>query len=114
MKERNALKELEEWRNGHKARYVTRLCIGDGYAADCWELVIGNMSVKPGNDWHKGSDWAKEHNRAELYAYETNFVGYDELPPNILFVVDGDEMEDWPGVETLILTALDKAKELGL
>ncbi len=113
--ERNALKELEDWVNAEKGRYVSNICIGNNYGTCCWDVTLGNVDIRPGKDWHKSSDWAKKYNRAEIYVSETNFIGGDgELPPNVAVVVDGDEMKEWPGLEKTILTALDKAKELKL
>lgn len=109
---RNALKELEEWTGGHKSRYVSGLGIDDGYGATCWSLTLGSGKLKPEDDW--AGDMAKKS--AEIYAAETNFISYGNraIPPNVVYVVDGDSDDDWPGLEATILAAIDKANELGL
>ena len=113
---RNALKELEAWVNEKKGRYVREISIDPGYMATCWSITIGNVDAKPQDTWWKESDWAKKNNRAEIYASETNFLGYEEpLSPNVVFVVDDkDDWTGWPGLEKTILAAIDKANELGL
>ena len=110
---RNALKELEDWVNGAKARYISDMGIDDGYGATCWSLTLGNTSVKPGEGWHKGSAWAKKNNKAELYVYEAQFLRTKAILPNVIFVMGKDD-DDWPGLEKTILVALSKATELGL
>ena len=101
----NAIQKLEKWWAEEKGRYVSDINIGTTYGATCWEVTLGNCNKNPGDDWSK-----EDHDRAEVYAYETQFYDGD-IPTNVVFV-KGEET--FPGLEKTILVALDKAKELGL
>ena len=92
----NTLERLEKWKCGHKARAV-KIFVDDGYGASCWEVILYGIG------------------RKEVTASEVNFwVGDQPTPENIVYVVDGDSDEDWPGLERTIDAALDRAEQLGL
>lgn len=103
-----SIEALESWVNGHKGRYVRDLGVDTGYGATCWELVLGNVHIKPQKGWH-----VAEKGRAEIFASETNFLGTpDAMPPNVVVVVDGNAMEDWPGLARVIEAAIERANNL--
>jgi len=105
----DAVKALEDWHAGKKGRYVRDMGIDTTYGATCWSIILGNVNIKPGKDWFC------ENERAEIFAAETYFVdSCSPLHPNIVYVVDGNEMEDWPGLAAVIYAAIEKANELGL
>lgn len=105
---RNAIKELEEWRSGMKGRYVV-IDIDTDFAATCWNVTLGNMMMKPKDDW-----FLAEKNHAIVLCEEVLFLDSDEpCPPNVC-TVEEEKSIVFPGLEKTILTALDKAKELGV
>jgi hypothetical protein len=89
------LERLEQWKGGHKARSVV-IDIDDGYGATCWTVRLKGQGKK------------------EVIAAETNFLEYDSLPPHVVYVIDGNSDDDWPGLEAVINAALDRAEQLGL
>ncbi len=104
----DVIKKLEDWHNTKKGRYVKGISINTTYGATCWEVILGNVDIKPKKSWFKESD------RAEVYVAETYFIGGDGMPPNCAVVVDGDKMEDWPGLAATIEKAIELADKLGL
>ena len=107
-----SIEALEQWVQGHKGRYVRDLGIDTGYGATCWSLILGNVGVKPQKGWHLERGQACV-DRAEVFASETNFFGTsDDSPPNVVVVVDGNSMEDWPGLAKVIEVAIERANAL--
>jgi len=90
----NTLTLLENWRYGHKSRSVF-INADDGYGASCWTVKLFG------------------HGK-EVYAAETSFWEHKTIPENVVFVVDGNSDDDWPGLEAVILAAIKKAEELEL
>ncbi len=92
----DTIKRLENWKSGHKSRY-THIYIDDGYGATCWNVAL----------------YGKE--RKIVYAAEVNFIESDApVPENVVFVIDGNSDEEWPGLEAVINAAIDRAEKLGL
>jgi hypothetical protein len=89
----DAIQRLEKWKYGHKSR-SGQIEIDDGYGATCWRVELRG-------------------NGKEVFAAETNFFT-GKAKENVVFVVDGDSKEDWPGLSATIHAALDKAEEMGL
>ena len=107
-----SVEALEKWVQGHKARYVRDLGIDNSYGATCWRLVLGNTSVRPQKGWHLERSQACI-DRAEVFAAETNFWEIEgELPPNVVYAVDADSMEDWLGLAKVIEVAIERANSL--
>lgn len=102
------IRKLEHWHGTKKGRYVKGISIDTTYGAVCWEVVLGNVNIKPKEDWFKESD------RAEVYVSETYFIGDGNMPPNCAVVVDGDKMKNWPGLAATIKKAIELANKLGL
>ena len=101
------IKKLENWHTAKKGRYVKGISIDTTYGATCWEVVLGNVNIKPKEGWFNESD------RAEVYVTETSFISGD-MPQNCAVVVDGDEMKSWPGLVATIELAIELANKLGL
>ena len=102
-----SIEALEKWVHGHKGRYVRELEIGTGYGATCWSLVLGNINIHPKNGW------AGQEDKAEVFAAEVSFYEFPGgIPPNVVFVVDGNAMEDWPGLAKVIEIAIECANTL--
>ena len=113
----NTLTRLEKWKSGHKARSVS-IHHDDGYGACCWTVEL----------WGKGKKFKKtaayevtavsttDEDKKESYVYaaEINFFEYDKLPEYVVYIIDGNSDEDWPGLEAVINAALDRAEKLGL
>lgn len=118
----NTLTRLEKWKSGHKARSVS-ISHDDGYGACCWVVEL----------WGKGKKFKKaavkainsdevvvipvmdeDKKEGYVYAAEINFFEYDKLPEYVVYIVDGNSDEDWPGLEAVINAALDRAEKLGL
>ena len=105
-----SVEALEKWVHGQKGRYVRDLSIDDGYGATCWQLILGNVSSQPGPGWY-----TVREGRAEIFVQEVSFFVLDnDTPPNVVYAVDGDSDDDWPGLSGLIKFALKKAEELDL
>ena len=111
---KDPLKELEDWVSGAKGRYVHEISIDTGYCATCWEVVIGNSDKQAGEGWTFGSTWGEQHNKAEVCASATSFLEGGNIPPNVVYARDDDDMDWFPGLGETILAALIKAEELGL
>ena len=92
----NTIQRLEKWKHGDKARSV-KILVDDGYGASCWEVTLYGKGKK------------------EVHAAEVSFWVIDQpIPENVVYVIDGDSDEDWPGLERTINAALDRAEQLGL
>ena len=104
----NIIEKLEKWHSVKKGRYVKEISIDTTYGATCWEVVLGNVNIKP------KEGWLNESGKAEVYVAETYFVGGDGMPPNCAVVVDGDKMKSWPGLTATIELAIELADKLGL
>jgi hypothetical protein len=98
----STLTRLQKWKSGHKARSV-KISIDDGYGATCWVVEL----------WGKGKKF-EDKKEGYVFAAEVNFFEYDKLPEYVVYIVDGNSDEDWPGLEAVINAALDKAEKLGL
>lgn len=107
--------ELEDWNNAEKDRCVS-IEIDNGYGATCWTVHLygkgkhlccseTNFIEYPGR---KGKDWGPEDD-VKLVEHSH---GYPEEYLSV--VVDGDEMEDWPGLALTIKRALARANEIGM
>lgn len=119
------LDRLESWVNSHKARHCD-ITIGSGYGATCWEVTLWGLPWRDQTEDEKSIDvvaapnatsaWQVKNKHRAIHAAETNFFEYDDPPPNVVFVVDGDDLDekDWPGLEATIKAALDRAEELGV
>lgn len=94
----DALEALEAWKHKEKCRWV-KIEIDDGYGATCWRVEL-----------HRG--------KHVVYCSETNFIGYEGVDPtwqehegNLhCCVVDGDLMDDWPGLSATIKRAIECAE----
>ena len=86
------IERLEAWVKAHKGHSCT-IEIDDGYGATCWTVELGRRNAEP----HK------------ICAAEVNFVTGGTYSPGVVFVADGDEVEDWPGLAPTITAALDEA-----
>ena len=92
------IEQLEKWRNASKSRAVT-IEIDDGYGATCWRVEL-----------HQGKN--------AIHCSETNFVESEGVDPRWhehegdlwCCVVDGDEMNGWPGLAATIERALECAE----
>jgi hypothetical protein len=94
--EMNTLQRLEEWKSGHKARSVD-IHVDDGYGASCWMVTLYGK------------------NKRIVHASEVSFLVHDRpIQKDVVYVLDGDSDEDWPGLERTINAALDRAEQLGL
>lgn len=94
----DVLKRLEAWKNAEKCRSVS-IAIDDGYGATCWRVNL-----------HRGESLVN--------CWETSFICYPGVDPwwhevdGHLWccVVPGDDMDDWPGLESTIERAIDCAE----
>ena len=99
LRANDATAALEAWNNAEKCRW-SKVEIDDGYGATCWRVEL-----------HRGY--------SAVFCSETNFTSREGLDPlwnehgNCLYccVVDGDEMEEWPGLAATILHAIKCAKK---
>ena len=95
----NAIESLESWKSKHKSRFV-RIDIDNGYGAHCWSIYLGG--------------------EIDLIVAETEFIGdgspsawphyhEDKSGDRIKYYtcVADEDMEDWPGLEKVILLALE-------
>jgi hypothetical protein len=92
----DTITRLEDWCHGHKARWV-EISIDDGYGATCWCVTLGLSQNK------------------KIEAYETSFFVLDNaiIPPEVVFVHDGESDGDFPGLTKTINAAIDRAESLG-
>ena len=111
---KDPIKALEDWVGGAKGRYVSEMSICNGYGATCWEVTIGNSDIPSGKGWVFRGDFARAKDWSEIYAAATPFIESDSYPPNVVFVRDDDDMDEFPGLGETILAAIKKAEELGL
>lgn len=87
----DTIDRLEKFLHGHKARWVN-IRIDDGYGATCWQVELTTEG------------------KGVIRCAETNFITGKPLP-DCYVVVDGDELDDWPGLAATINLAIDKAEE---
>ena len=99
MTDYDAIYELEKWNNSHKAHSVS-IDIDNGYGATCWTVTL-----------YKG--------KRKVVCSETNFIESEGIDPMwqehegdlYCVVVDGDEMDDWPGLNATIKRAIECAEK---
>lgn len=95
----DALKALEDWRSEEKCRSV-KIEIDDGYGATCWMVELSRGTQK-------------------VCCSETTFVKQEGIDARWLedqgnlycCVVDGEAMEDWPGLAATIEHAIKCASK---
>ncbi len=98
----STIERLEKWKSGHKSRSVS-INIDDGYGATCWTVEL------------TGKEKKKVHASEVSFWVQKDSAGKPIPPPeHVVFVIDGESDEDWPGLEKTINAALDRAEKLGL
>ena len=93
----DAIEALEAWKHKERCRWV-QIEIDDCYGATCWRVQL-----------HRGAK--------AVYCSETNFFASEGVDPTwhekdgnlYCCVVDGDSMDDWPGLAATIKKAIDCA-----
>jgi hypothetical protein len=92
------LQKLEAWNNKHKGHTV-KVEGPTGYAADCWTVTLNRDGKKI------------VCSETTFYVPEEGVNQYWHEHDGNLYccVVDGDSMDDWPGLEATILKALECA-----
>jgi hypothetical protein len=94
----NAIAKLESWKNKEKCRSVS-IAIDNGYGACCWTVVLNRSGKKV------------SCSECNFFAIPSVDHRWYEQDGNLYTVVcDGDEMDDWPGLEATILRALECAE----
>lgn len=101
----NALKRLEQWSCGHKARSV---CVerDNGYGASCWLVKL----------FHENGHTIAEEVFFFTYPEEKGGeTAYKEsaMQNGVVSAKTADDEEDWPGLEKTIHCAID-AFEAGI
>lgn len=104
----NALQKLENWNSKHKARCCS-IEIDDGYGATCWRVQLWG---EKGHVYACETGYFAEERteKIEVESEENDYIGYivsTLANERTLYVSSKKDPKDWPGLERVILAAID-------